>query len=323
MSFRKAAVAIATGAATLSLLPGACAAGFPQRPMRLIVPFPPGGAADVMARIVVSKLAENLQQPVLVDSRPGAGTVIGTDLFVKSSPDGHTLFLHTPPTAINVTLLNKLPYDTGRDIVPVITLGRAPLILLASPALQANSVHELVAAAKRKAGGLTYASSGNGGSPHLATELLRSFTGMPLVHVPYQGAAPAATAVLGGQVDFTITSVFPKAQIETGKVRALATTGGRRWFLLPDTPTVAEQGFPKYEASTWQGLSVPKGTPRNVIELVNRAALKALRSPDVVGRIGAQGFEVIGDTPEQAAQFLNAEIAKWGAVVKSSGARPE
>ena len=302
---------------------GANAAGFPEKPMRLIVPFPPGGAADVMARIVTQKLAENLQQPVVVENRAGAGTVIGTEVFLRSTPDGYTLFLHTPPTAINVTLLAKLPYDTQKDLVPVVTLGKVPLILLVNPALGAGTLQELVAAAKRKAGGLTYASSGNGGSPHLATELLRKFTGMPLVHVPYQGAAPAATAVLGGQVDFTITSVFPKAQIETGKVRAIAVTGAKRWPLLPETPTVAEQGYPRYEASTWQGLSVPRNTPRSVIVQLNREAVKALRAPEVTNRIAALGFEVIADTPEQATQFLAAEIAKWGEAVKFSGAKPE
>ncbi|MGH8618318.1 MAG: tripartite tricarboxylate transporter substrate binding protein [Burkholderiales bacterium] len=303
--------------------PGANAADFPEKPMRLIVPFPPGGAADVMARIVTQKLAENLQQPVVVENRAGAGTVIGTEVFVRSNPDGYTLFLHTPPTAINVTLLKKLPYDTRKEIVPVVTLGKVPLILLVNPSVGATTVQELIAASKRKAGGLTYASSGNGGSPHLATELLRKFTGIALVHVPYQGAAPTTTAILGGHVDFTITSVFPKAQIESGKVRALAVTGAKRWFLLPDTPTIAEQGYPKYEASTWQGLSVPRGTPRNVSDLINREAVKALRSSDVAGRIAAQGFEVIGDTPAQAAQFLDAEIAKWGEAVKFSGAQPD
>jgi len=319
VTFRNTTAAVAIGLIAL----GANAASFPEKPMRLIVPFPPGGAADVMARIVTQKLAENLQQPVVVENRTGAGTVIGTELFVRSNPDGYTLFLHTPPTAINVTLLPKLPYDTRKDIVPVVTLGRVPLILLVNPALSAGTLQELVAVSKRKAGGLTYASSGNGGSPHLATELLRKFTGMPLTHVPYQGAAPAATAVLGGHVDFTITSVFPKAQIETGKVRAVAVTGAKRWFLLPDTPTVAEQGYPQYEASTWQGLSVPRGTPRGVIDQLNREAVKALRAPDVTSRIAAQGFEVIGDSPEQATQFLAAEIAKWGDAVKFSGAKPE
>ncbi len=319
MTFRNTTAAVAIGLIAL----GANAASFPEKPMRLIVPFPPGGAADVMARIVTQKLAENLQQPVVVENRTGAGTVIGTELFVRSNPDGYTLFLHTPPTAINVTLLPKLPYDTRKDIVPVVTLGRVPLILLVNPALSAGTLQELVAVSKRKAGGLTYASSGNGGSPHLATELLRKFTGMPLTHVPYQGAAPAATAVLGGHVDFTITSVFPKAQIETGKVRAVAVTGAKRWFLLPETPTVAEQGYPQYEASTWQGLSVPRGTPRGVIDQLNREAVKALRAPDVTSRIAAQGFEVIGDSPEQATQFLAAEIAKWGDAVKFSGAKPE
>jgi len=319
VTFRNTTAAVAIGLIAL----GANAASFPEKPMRLIVPFPPGGAADVMARIVTQKLAENLQQPVVVENRTGAGTVIGTELFVRSNPDGYTLFLHTPPTAINVTLLPKLPYDTRKDIVPVVTLGRVPLILLVNPALSASTLQELVAVSKRKAGGLTYASSGNGGSPHLATELLRKFTGMPLTHVPYQGAAPAATAVLGGHVDFTITSVFPKAQIETGKVRAVAVTGAKRWFLLPETPTVAEQGYPQYEASTWQGLSVPRGTPRGVIDQLNREAVKALRAPDVTSRIAAQGFEVIGDSPEQATQFLAAEIAKWGDAVKFSGAKPE
>lgn len=324
MSFRNHTALIALlGIAFLTPLTAvSTAAGFPEKPMRLVVPFPPGGAADIMARIVAQKLGENLHQPIVVENRTGAGTVIGTEVFVKSSPDGYTLFLHTPPTAINATLLKKLPYDTRRDIVPVVTLGKVPLIILVNASIPANTVQELVAFSKRKAGGLTYASSGNGGSPHLATELLRKFTGMNLVHVPYQGSAPAVTAILGGHVDFTITSSFPKQQIESGKVRAIAVTGAKRWFLLPETPTVAEQGFPQFEASTWQGLSVPKGTPRNMIDLINREALKVLHSPDVVNRIAAQGFEVIGDTPEQAARFLASEIAKWGEAVKFSGAQP-
>jgi tripartite-type tricarboxylate transporter receptor subunit TctC len=308
------------GAALLLAYAALCAAKFPDRPMRLIVPFPPGGAADVMARIVTQKLADNLQQPVVVENRPGAGTVIGTELFLKSSADGYTLLLHTPPTAINATLLKKLPYDTMRDLVPVVTLGRVPLIVLVNASVPAQSIQDLVALSKRKPGGLTYGSSGNGGSPHLATELLRKMTGMPLLHVPYQGAAPVVTAVLGGHVDFTITSIFPKQQIESGKVRAIAVTGARRWFLLPDTPTVAEQGYPQFEASTWQGFSVPRGTPRALIEQISRETLKVLRSADVAGRIAGQGFEVIGDTPEQAARFLAAEIAKWSEAVKFSGA---
>ena len=297
------------------------AAGFPERPMRLIVPFPPAGAADISARIVTQKLSENLQQPIVVENRTGAGTVIGTAAFVKSAPDGYTLFLHTPPTAINPTLLKTLPYDTRKDIVPVITLATVPLIILVNPSLAANSVSELVTLSKRKPGGLTYASSGNGGSPHLATEMLRKVTAMDLLHVPYQGSAPAVTAILGGQVDFTITSSFPKQQIESGKVRAVATTGAKRWFLLPDTPTVAEQGFPSFEASTWQGISVPRGTPRPLIDAIHREVSKALRAPEVVNRLSAQGFEVIGDTPQQAARFLDSEIAKWGEAVKFSGAQ--
>lgn len=297
------------------------AAGFPEKPLRLVVPFPPAGAADVSARIVTRKLAENLHQPIVVENRTGAGTVIGTTAFLKSSPDGYTLFLHTPPTAINPTLLTTLPYDTRKDIVPVITLATVPLIILANPAISATTVQELVTLSGRKAGGLMYASSGIGGSPHLATELLRKFTGMSMVHVPYQGSAPAVTAILGGQVDLTLTSSFPKAQIDSGKVRAIATTGARRWLLLPDTPTVAEQGFPRFEASTWQGFSVPRGTSRSLIGLLNREVLKVLRSSDVANRLSAQGFEIIGDTPEQAARFLESEIAKWGEAVKFSGAQ--
>lgn len=314
--------AVWLGCALLAPLAGVSnAADFPARPMRLIVPFPAGGAADISARIVTQKLTENLRQPIVIENRPGAGTVIGTEVFLKSSPDGYTLFLHTPPTAINPTLLKKLPYDTRRDILPVVTLARVPLIVLVPASTAAATLQELVALSKRKAGGLTYASSGNGGSPHLATELLRQFTGMSLVHVPYQGSPPALAAALGGHVDFTITSAFPKQQIEAGKIRAIAVTGAKRWFLLPDTPTVAEQGYPKYEASTWQGFSVPRGTPRAVIQLINAETVKALRSPDVARRIANEGFEVIADTPEQAAGFLENEIAKWGEAVRFSGAQ--
>jgi tripartite-type tricarboxylate transporter receptor subunit TctC len=315
-----APLAFACIALALAAAP-ANAAAFPEKPMRLIVPFPPAGAADISARIVTQKLSENLQQPVIVENRGGAGTVIGTTAFLKSSPDGHTLFLHSPPTAINQTLMKALPYDARKDIVPIVTLAKVPLIVLVNPSNAASTVQELVALSKRKAGGLTYASSGNGGSPHLATEMLRKFTGMNVMHVPYQGSGPAVTAILGGQVDFTITSSFPKQHIESGKVRAIAVTGTRRWFLLPDTPTVAEQGFPKFEASTWQGFSAPRGTPRDLVNRINSEVVKVLRSPDVAGRISAQGFEVIGDTPEQAARFLEAEIVRWGDAVKFSGAQ--
>ena len=299
----------------------AAIAAYPERPLRLIVPFPAGGAADISARIVTQKLSEQLRQPIVIENRAGAGTVIGTETFLKSSPDGYSLFLHTPPTAINATLLKKLPYDTKRDIVPVVTLAKVPLIVMLPASTPATTIQELVTLAKRKNGGLTYASSGNGGSPHLATELLRSFTGMPLVHVPYQGSPPALAAVLGAHVDFTITSGFPKQHLESGKVRAIAVTGVKRWFLLPDTPTVAEQGYPKYEASTWQGFSVPRGTPRPVIDIINAETVKALRSPDVSKRITAEGFEVIADTPAQAASFLDSEMTKWGVAVRFSGAQ--
>ncbi len=322
MSIRKTASLLPLGIALCApLLSASNAASFPEKPLRVIVPLPPGGAADGVARIVAQKLGENLLQPVVVDNRTGAGTIVGTEVALKGAPDGYTLFMLTPPTAINVTLVKNLPYDARTALVPVVTLGKIPLIILVPASSPANTVRDLVAISKQKAGGLRYASSGNGGSPHLTMEMLRKSVGIDLLHVPYQGAAPSVTALFGGHVDVMSTASLGKQQLASSKVRALATTGSRRWFMLPDTPTVAEQGFPQFEASSWQGLAVPKGTPRDRIEMLNREVVKVLRSPDVIERMSAQGFEIVGDTPQEAARWFESEIVKWGEMVKFSGAR--
>lgn len=298
-------------------------AGYPDRPIRLIAPYPPGGGVDIASRAVAQKLTEAWQQQVIVDNRGGAGGNIGVDLAAKSAPDGYTLVMGAAgPIAINVTLYSKMPYDPVKDLTPIMLVAPTFYALAVHPGIPAKSVKELVALARAQPGKITFGSSGVGGPPHLAGELLKSLTGTQMVHVPYKGTGPAVTALLGGQISFMFAdaiAVLP--HVRAGKLRGIAISSAERVPFAPELPTVAESGAPGYEAIGWSGLLAPAGTPRTIIEKINSEVKKILKMPDVQKRLSSDGSLFGENTPEQFGRFIKAEIAKWGKVVKASGAR--
>jgi len=301
---------------------GAQAQNYPSKPIRLVCPFPPGGAVDIASRAVAHELQQVLGQPVTVDNRPGAGGNIGADAAAKSAPDGYTLLMTTSGImAINPALYSKLPFDTVKDFAPVSVLVSLNNVLVVNPSVPAKSVKELIALAKAQPGKLTYASSGNGTSIHLSGELFKSMTGVDLLHIPYKGSSPAVTDLLGGQVNMmfdNIPSSLP--HIRAGKLRALAVTGSKRSQLLPDLPTIAEAGVPGYDSYVWFGIVAPAGTPPDIIAKLNATLVKIAATPAFRDRLSAQGYDVLSTTPEQMAASIRGEIAKWGKIVKASGA---
>jgi tripartite-type tricarboxylate transporter receptor subunit TctC len=301
----------------------AAAQSFPTKPIKLICPFPAAGAVDIASRAIASELAKNLGQPVTVDNRPGAGGNIGGAEAARSAPDGYTLFMTTSGiNAINPALYAKMPFDPVKDLVPVIALVSLSNVLVVHPSVKANSVAELIALAKAEPGRLTYASSGYGTSIHMSGEMFKHMARVDILHVPYKGSAPAITDLLGGQVMImfdNLPSALP--HIKAGKLRALAVTGAQRDPLLPDVPTVAEAGVPGYESGVWFGLAVPAGTPKEEIARLNEAAAKGTRSPEFVKRMTEMGYTIIGGTPEQMAEMNKVETARWGPIVKASGAK--
>jgi len=313
----------ALSALPLAALPGLAAAqAFPAKPVRLICPFPPGGAVDIASRAVAAEMSKTLGQPVTVENKPGAGGNIGGAEAARSAPDGYTLFMTTSGiSAINPVLYRKMPFDPNKDLIPVSALVSLSNVLVVHPSVKANSVAEVLALVRASPGKVTYASSGSGTSIHMSAEMFKHLTGTDIVHVPYKGSAPALTDLLGGQVQMmfdNIPSALP--HIKAGKLRALATTGARRDPALPDLPTVAEAGVPGYEAGVWFGLAVPAGTPGDVVTRLNAEAVKATRSPDFVRRMSELGYLILGTSAEQMASMQRAEQARWTPVVKASGA---
>jgi tripartite-type tricarboxylate transporter receptor subunit TctC len=297
----------------------AAAAGWPDHPITLVVPYPPGGPTDIVARVVAQGLTQKLGQNVIVDNRSGAGGNIGADMVAKSAPDGYTLLVATTAHAINMSLFNNLNYDVRKSFAPISLLTSGPLLLSVRPTLPADNVKELIALAK--AGKLSFASSGNGQSTHLAAELFNSMAGTKMVHVPYRGSAPALTDVMSGQDDLifdTMLSSLP--YVKAGKLKGLAVTSAQRSPAAPDLPTVAEAGLPGYEATAWNGLMAPAGTPPAVIKSISEALHEVLARPDVKEKFAAQGFAAQWMTPQDYAKFVDAEVAKWATVVKASGA---
>ena len=302
----------------------AAAESYPSRPIRFIVPFPPGGGNDIVGRIVAAKLAEGLGQPVVVDNRGGAGGTIGTNVTAKAPPDGYTLLVNNISLAVNHTLFAKLPYDTLKDLAPVSMIGRQPNIMVVHPALPVKSVRELLALARAKPGELTYGSGGIGTASHLATEMLELMTRTDMVHVPYKGLGPALTDLVGGRLQViisTMASALP--QMKSGRLRPLAVTTARRSSFFPEVPTMDEAGVKGYEFSTWYGLLAPAGTPRAIVDRVNTENRKALDSALVKEQFVGQGLEPASSTPREFGAYLRSEVAKWGKVVKASGATPE
>ena len=299
-------------------------ANYPAKQIRVIVPFPAGGPTDAIARAIGQKLSETWGQPVIVDNRPGAGGNIGTELAAKSPADGYTLFIGTVANAINQSLFAKLPFDFVRDFAPVTQNYVTGLILAVHPSLPAHSVKELITLAKAHPGQLSYASSGVGGTPHLAGELFNSMAGVTMVHVPYKGSAPAMADLLGGHIQLTfdnMLTVLP--QVKAGKLRGLAVTMTTRSPLTPELPTVAEAGLKGFEVKSWNGVVVPTGTPKEIIARLNGEIVRILRQPDLREKFLVQGVELVPTTPEEFGAFIKQDIAKWAKVIQLSGARAE
>ncbi|HVJ25480.1 MAG TPA: tripartite tricarboxylate transporter substrate binding protein [Burkholderiales bacterium] len=299
----------------------AAAQDYPNRPIRLVVTVPPGGAADFIARLVGGKIAESLGQAVLVENRGGAGGTIAADAVAKAAPDGYTLLQNSITThGVGPHLYSKLPYDPVKDFAPVSGLALLPLIMAVNAELPSKSVSELIALSKTS--NLNFASSGNGGAPHMAAELFKSVTGAPLTHVPYKGSGPAVADLVGGRVQIMFDAAPSLiAHVRSGKLRVLAAASAERNRLLPEVPTFAELGYPKVAVSLWYGLLVPAATPKPVIERLNRDVAKALGSPDVRERLLAQGAEPMPGTPEAFGAFMQDGMAKWAPVVKQAGVK--
>jgi tripartite-type tricarboxylate transporter receptor subunit TctC len=292
--------------------------------VKIIVPFGAGGSADVYARFVGAKLSEALGQPFVVENRPGGGAVVGSDAVAKSAPDGYTLLMMSNTHTVNETLIPKKPYDLMKDLAPITGVNSQDLMLAINPAVPANSLKEFIALAKSRPGKLNYASSGPGTPYHLAGELFKSMAGVDIVHVPHKGSDQARAALLGNQVDMMFDAISTiVSHVKAGKLKALATTGKTRSAVTPDVPTVSEAGVPGYEATIWLGLMAPAGTPRPVIDKLNTEIVKVLNSADVKKNWSEQGAVPIPMTPEQFDRFLREDIAKWAAVVKSTGMKVE
>jgi len=319
--------ALAVLAATFAAaLPGiAEAQTFPTRAMRMVVPFPPGGPNDIIGRLLAQKMGEQMGQSVIIDNRGGAGGIIGTDLVAKAAPDGYTmLFSGTASLSINPSLYAKLPYDAVNDFSPITLVGTAPSILVVNPDLPVKSVKELIDYARANPGKLNYASAGIGTPPHLAGELMSAALNVKMVHVPYNGGAPAMNDVMSGQVQMYfsgISSALPL--IKAGKMRAIAVTSAKRTAIAPDMPTIAESGIPGFEVGNWYAIVAPAKTPAPVISRLNAEIVKALAGADVKKRFLDLAADPIGSTPEELAAYQKAEIAKWARAIKTAGIKPE
>jgi tripartite-type tricarboxylate transporter receptor subunit TctC len=309
---------------TCAQQPASGSASYPVKSIRLIVPFAPGGSNDIMARLIGQKFSEAFGQQVVVDNRPGASGIIGTDIAAKAPPDGYSVLMMSLTFAVNPSLFKKLPYDTEKDLAPVTLVASAPLMLVVHPSVPARSLAEFITYAKANAGKLNFGSGGPGTTPHLAGEMLKMMVGAQMTHIPYKGGGPALTDLMGGQIQFmleNIPSTLPLAK--SGKVRALAVTALKRSPLVPDLPTLDEAGLKGYEIVGWNGLFVPAATPRPVVSLLHRATVKALELPDMKERLATLGAEGVGSSPDQFKLFVQSEIRKWGQVVKDAGLKPE
>jgi tripartite-type tricarboxylate transporter receptor subunit TctC len=314
-------LALALGLANVT----AGAQSYPARAVRIVVPVGAGGATDILSRAIAQQLTAAWGQQVIVDNRPGGGSNVGFDIAARAAADGYTLLMAQPAFTVNVSLYRKLPYHPLRDFAPITLAATGANVLVVHPSVPARSLQALVALAKSKPGQLSYASSGNGTTPHLSAELFKSMAHIDMVHIPYKGAGAAAADLLGGHVDLallSLTSVVP--QLKSGKLRALAITSAERSALMPDLPTFAESGLRGFEVTGWYGLVAPAGTPRPAIDHVNASVAAALKHPEVLKTLGTFGLEPArANSPEQFGEYLRAEIDKWARVVKQSGARAD
>ena len=309
--------------ATLMLLGSATAEAWPDHPIKFMVAAPAGSSLDVLARVIGDKLKDKLAQPVIVDDRPAAGGTAATDLVAKSPPDGYTMVISfNGPLAFGPHLYSRLPYDPQQDLAPVIITSSQPNVLAINAALPIHSVKELVDYAKANPGKLNYASVGNGSSSHLTMELLKTTAGLDIVHVPFNGSPPAVTATVQGETQMIFAVMQPlQAQVRAGKLRALAVTSAKRFALLPELPSIAEEGYPGFEALAWNGVLVAAGTPRPIVQRLNAEINAIIHDPTVKAALNAQGFELVGGTPEDFATLIKSESNKWAPVIAKTGAK--
>lgn len=293
---------------------------YPSKPIRLVVGYTAGGATDLLARTAAAKLTEALGQPVIVENRPGAGSVIGTAAVARAAPDGHTLLMGAFALAVNATLQKNLPYDTLRDFAPISQVAMTPYLLVVHPSMPVKNVQQLIALAKKRPGELNYASAGTGTGAHLSGELLRASASIDIVHVPYKGAEPATADLLGGRITMTFINILQTMPlVRQGKLRALGVTTAKRSAIAPDIPTIAESGVPGYELDGWFGVLAPANTPQALIFILHAAIVKGLRSKETRDRFLALGVEPVGSSPEEFARFIKNEVDKWGDIVRRAG----
>ena len=320
MHRRLVAILASLAAALAVAAPPAFAQAWPDRAVRILVPAPAGSSLDVLARTIGEKLKDKSGATVIVENKPAAGGTVATAEVAKAAPDGHTLLLGFNGPLATGPLVQKVPYDVPKDLAPVVITSSQPNVLAVNAALPIKSVAELVAYAKANPGKLNYASVGNGSSSHLNAELLKSMTGIDAVHVPFNGSPPAVLATVQGETQMMFAVMQPlQAQVQAGKLRAIAVTTPKRFPLLPDLPAIAESGYPGFEALAWNGLVAPAGTPRPVIDKINAEVNAILKQPDVVQKMNAAGFDLIGGTPEDFAKLIAADTARWTPVVKRLG----
>lgn len=297
---------------------------YPNRAIRYLVGYTPAGTADLLARAVGQKLTEAWGQQVIVENRPGGGTNIATEIAAKSAPDGYTLFMPTVANAINPTLLPKINHDLLRDFIHITNYAKVPGIVVCHPSLPAKNAKDLIALAKANPGALRHGSTGIGSPHHLAAEIFKTMAGVKMIHVPYKGATPALADIVGGHIEVyfgAMVSTIP--HVKSTRVRALGVTSLKRVAAAGDTPTLDEQGLKGFDTGSWFGMSVPTGTPRDIVMKLHAGATRAIQAPDIRDRMSAEGAEFVGDTPEQFTAFLKSELVKWGRAVKASGAKPE
>lgn len=299
------------------------AQAWPSKPIRYIVPFPPGAFNDTLGRIMSSELPKALGQPVLVENRPGGNTIIGTEAAAKSAPDGYTLFGAALPFSV-IQSLYKTSFDVTKDFAPITLAGTTPNLLVANPNVPVNTVKELIAAAKATPGGLNYASTGNGTSNHLSFELFKSMTGTAITHIPYKGSAPAVTDLIAGQVQVMFDNtpnVLP--HVRAGKLKAIAVSSKKRSSLAPEVPTVDEAGVPGYDVTVWFGILAPAGTPREIVQRLNTEMVKIMRSPEITSRFNNAGVDVVASSPDEFSVFLKSEVARWAKVVQDANIKAD
>ena len=314
-------LAALAAAASLLFAQGATAQTFPSKPIRLVMPYPPAGSSDILARPIANEMSKSLGQTVMIDYKPGAGSTIGADFIAKSAPDGYTLVMLLTAHAINATMMPNLPYDTVKDFTSITLAATLPLVVVVNAQSNIQTLQDLIAFARANPGKLNYGSAGPGNTSHLAVEYFKSVVGVDIVHVPYKGSGPAVAGLLGREVDLMFDSLSSSlSQIQAGKFRALAVSTAKRSHVLPQVPTIAESGVPGFDISAWYGIFAAAKTPAPIVQKLNAEFIKAMAVPEAKQRIEDYGYQIVGSTPAQLDAHVKSEIARWGKVVRDSGA---